>query len=84
MPNVELATHQGKSILIVEVFPIGRRPHYLKAEGPEHGVYVRLGSSSRQADRELIAELRRSAEGIVFDELPIPDMDINDNDYWRL
>ena len=80
VPNVELATHQGKSILIVEVFPSGRRPHYLKAEGPEHGVYVRLGSSSRQADRELIAELRRSAEGIVFDELPMPDMNIDDLD----
>ncbi len=56
------------------------RPHYLKAEGPENGVYVRLGSSNRQADRELIAELRRSAEGIAFDELPMAALSAEDLD----
>ena len=44
------------------------------------GVYVRLGSTNRQADRELIAELQRSVEGIAFDEMPMPDLSINDLD----
>jgi ATP-dependent DNA helicase RecG len=52
----------------------------MKAEGPENGVYVRLGSTNRQADRELIAELRRSAEGIAFDELPMPELSTGDLD----
>jgi predicted HTH transcriptional regulator len=52
----------------------------MKAEGPENGVYVRLGSTNRQADRELIAELRRTAEGIAFDELPMPELSIDDLD----
>ncbi len=71
VPNVELTTVEGKTLLVVEVFLSSSRPHYLCSEGPEKGVYVRLGSTNRQADRELIAELRRSVEGVSFDELPI-------------
>jgi predicted HTH transcriptional regulator len=43
--------------------------------GPERGVYVRVGSSNRQADSELIAELRRFASGESYDEEPLPDLD---------
>jgi len=80
VPNVELATVDGKTLLVVEVFLSNSRPHYLRAEGPDAGVYVRLGSTTRQADRELIAELRRSAEGISFDEMPMVDLSVDDID----
>jgi len=80
VPNVELVTVENKTLLIVEVFLSGTRPHWLKAEGPESGVYVRLGSSNRQADRELIAELRRGVEGVAFDEMPMPDLSADDLD----
>jgi len=80
VPNVEMITVDGKTLLMVDVFVSGSRPHWLKAEGPEHGVYVRLGSSSRQADQALIDELRRTAEGVVFDELPMPELDLEDLD----
>ncbi|NOQ52503.1 MAG: AAA family ATPase, partial [Desulfuromonadaceae bacterium] len=80
VPNIEMTTVAGKTLLVVEVFLSGSRPHFLKAEGPENGVYVRLGSTNRQADRELIAELRRTAEGVAFDELPLPDLSADDLD----
>lgn len=32
------------------------------------------------ADRELLAELRRSTEGVAFDELPMPELSIADLD----
>jgi predicted HTH transcriptional regulator len=80
VPNVELMTIEGRTVLLVEVFLSGLRPHYLKAKGPENGVYVRLGSTNRQADRELVAELRRTAEGIAFDELPLPELTVDDLD----
>ena len=80
VPNVELTTVDGKTLLVVEVFLSNSRPHYLRAEGPDAGVYVRLGSTTRQADRELIAELRRSAEGISFDEMPMVDLSVDDID----
>lgn len=80
VPNIEIATVSGKSILLVEVFLSSGRPHYLNAEGPENGVFVRLGSSSRQADRHLIEELRRSVSGEDFDEMPMPELSKNQLD----
>jgi ATP-dependent DNA helicase RecG len=74
VPNVEMIAFKDKTLLGVEVYPSGSRPHWLKSEGATEGVYVRLGSTNRKADRELIAELKRSAEGIAFDEMPLPEL----------
>ncbi|MEZ4552141.1 MAG: putative DNA binding domain-containing protein [Desulfobacterales bacterium] len=84
VPNVEIMTVEDKTLLMVDVFLSNSRPHYLKAEGAETGVYVRLGSTNRQADPELIAELRRSVEGVAFDELPMPGLTIEDLDLAAL
>jgi len=80
VPNVEFVTVAGKTLLVVEVFLSNLRPHWINAEGADAGVYVRLGSTNRQADRELIAELRRSVEGISFDEMPMPELTVADLD----
>lgn len=80
VPNIEMTTLEGKTLLVVEVFLSNSRPHFLRSEGPETGVYVRLGSTNRQADRELIAELRRSVEGVSFDETPMSELSIDDLD----
>lgn len=84
VPSVEMVTVENKTLLVVEVFLSGTRPHWVKAEGPETGVYLRLGSTNRQADRELIAELRRLVEGIAFDELPMADLSVDDLDLAAL
>lgn len=34
VPNVELVAWQDKTLLAVEVYPSGSRPHWLKSEGP--------------------------------------------------
>ncbi len=80
VPNIELLTVEDKTLLVVEVFLSNSRPHYLNRKGIEQGVYVRLGSSNRQADHALIGELRRSVEGIAFDELPMPELSVDDLD----
>lgn len=80
VPNIEMVTVDNKTLLIAEVFLSNSRPHFLRAEGPERGIYVRLGSTNRQADRELVAELRRSVEGIAFDEMPLPELSAEDLD----
>ena len=80
VPNIEMITIEDKTLLIAEVFLSGSRPHFIRSQGPEKGVYVRLGSTNRQADRELIAELRRSVEGVAFDEMPMPELSIDDID----
>jgi ATP-dependent DNA helicase RecG len=81
VPNVELISFEDKTLLGVEVYPSGSRPHWLKKEGPDSGVYVRLGSSNRKADSDLIQELRRSAMGITFDEQSLPDRKVEDLDF---
>ncbi len=78
--NIELITLNDKTLLVVEVFVSALRPHWLKTEGHEQGVYVRIGDSNQQADRALIAELGRSAEGISFDEMPMAELSKEDLD----
>lgn len=56
------------------MYPSPSRPHYLKCEGLDGGVYVRVGSTNRRADRELVEELRRFARGEAFDEQPMPGL----------
>ena len=80
IPEVKLVTVDEKALLIVQVYLSGTRPHYLQTQGRENGTYVRLGSTNRQADRELIAELQRTADGVAFDELPMPELSITDLD----
>lgn len=80
VPNIELITIHDTTLLVVEVFVSALRPHWLKAEGHEQGVYVRIGRSNYQADTALVAELGRSAEGISFDEMPIPELSKDDLD----
>jgi predicted HTH transcriptional regulator len=75
VPELEILPWRRTHVLAVQVYPSYSRPHYLKSAGLEKGVYVRVGSSNRQADRELIAELRRFASGESYDEEPLPDLD---------
>ncbi len=80
VPNIELVTIHNTTLLVIEVFVSAVRPHWLKAEGHEQGVYVRIGSSNCPADTALIAELGRSAEGISYDEMPMPKLSKDDLD----
>ncbi len=75
LPEIEILRWRRTQVLAVQVHPSANRPHYLKREGPDGGVYVRVGSTNRRADRELIEELRRFARGETFDEQPMPDLD---------
>lgn len=70
VPAIDLVTIAGKTVLIVEVPLSTRRPHCMKAQGMAGGVYVRLGSTTRQADPALVAELERTARGVAFEDLP--------------
>ena len=75
VPEIEILRWRRTQVLGVQVYPSAIRPHYLKREGLERGVYVRVGSTNRKADGELIQELGRFARGVAFDEQPMPDLD---------
>jgi predicted HTH transcriptional regulator len=75
VPDIEILPWRRNHVLAVQVHPSSGRPHYLRSAGLEGGVYVRVGSTNRRADRELIDELRRFARGETFDEQAMPECD---------
>lgn len=83
MPEIETTSLEGKALIVIRVAH-WRGPFYLKSQGPEEGVYVRLGSTNRMAGSDLIAELKRSLSNISFDQLPCPDVDVNGLDMNRI
>ncbi len=75
LPEIEILPWRRTQVLAVQVHPSPSRPHYLAREGLAGGVYVRVGSTNRRADPEMIEELRRFARGEAFDEQPMPGLD---------
>lgn len=75
LPDIDVLPWRRSHVLAVQVHPSSTRPHYLNRHGPETGVYVRVGSTNRRADRELVEELRRVARGEAYDEQPLVDLD---------
>ena len=80
VPAIDLVTLDGRTVLVVDVPLSTRRPHYMTRQGPEAGVYVRLGPTTRRADPALVAELERNARGIAFEDLPEPRAALDDID----
>ena len=75
VPEIEILPWRRTQVVAVQVHPSPTRPHFLKRDGLESGAYVRVGSTNRRADRELVEELRRFGRGEVFDEQPMPGVD---------
>ncbi|MHA3087104.1 putative DNA binding domain-containing protein [Legionella pneumophila 130b] len=83
IPSIELVTLNNKTLLVIEVFVSNTGPHWINSEGSTQGIYVRLGSTNRQADQELITELHRRSEGVNFDEMPMPQLSVDDVDITK-
>lgn len=69
IPDIEIQTYRGKEIILIHV-PHVVGPYYLKDAGPEKGVYMRLGSTSRTVDATMLQSLKLFAKNISFDQLP--------------
>jgi predicted HTH transcriptional regulator len=80
IPDIQIHSWR-KSELIVVTVPHTVGPYYVLSEGPENGVYVRLGSSNRRAGPELVAAIRRLARNTFFDEQPCSEMSSEEIDF---
>ena len=74
MPDIDIVRWRSTNVIVVDVHLSPSRPHQLSSDGT---VYVRLGSSNRRADPQLIAEMQRSARHESFDESPYPSESID-------
>jgi ATP-dependent DNA helicase RecG len=72
VPDIEIVPYRKAQLLAIHVHPSSLRPHCLVKAGWEKGVYVRVGSTNRLADKELIESLRREVRLESFDEQPLP------------
>ena len=81
LPDIEIAAWRSANVLVARIADSPLRPHYVKSDGAERGVYVRVGSTSRRAGPELIRELSRYVQGRSFDEEPYPEMQSEEIDF---
>ncbi|HEV2523599.1 MAG TPA: RNA-binding domain-containing protein, partial [Gammaproteobacteria bacterium] len=72
MPNLIAEIYEKNfglhNVIIIEIFPVSKKPVYIKNEGVPKGVYLRAGSSTRRANEEYIEELKRENKRITYDE----------------
>ncbi len=80
IPDVQILSWRNREIIVIQV-PHLVGPYYVRSEGAERGVYVRLGSTNRQAGPEIIAAIRGLAMNIFFDERPCTEVDSEDIDF---
>jgi len=73
LPEIEIATIESKDLLVVKVAH-WTGPFYLKKLGKPNGIYIRLGSTSRPAGPELLAEMQRAVLRASFDEEPLLEL----------
>ncbi len=68
--DIKYQTIEGKTIIIVQVYPGKRRPYFLKSEGKPNGVYVRVPGSTRVADEFIVKELELEGANKSYDRMP--------------
>lgn len=66
VPSFSRETVDGKTLLVVDIYPGRNTPYHIKAEGLG-GVYVRVGATTRKAEREQIEELILRGGNRTFD-----------------
>ena len=84
VPNIELQTIDGHTVILVTVAPEPNRPYYLKSKGKEHGTYIRLAGTSRPASSEKIKELEMEGSHISWDELTCIGYEVTDTELEKL
>lgn len=69
VPDITFQTIDNKCVVVVEIYPGANRPYYLKSKGKDTGTYIRVGGTSRLADKVRIKELEMEGANLSWDEL---------------
>ena len=68
LPDIYTTTINDKVLLVIEVFRGNLLPYYLRNQGKNEGVYIRVGATNRKASYENILELERQRMNISYDQ----------------
>jgi ATP-dependent DNA helicase RecG len=77
IPEMFTVTIDNTTVLVIRIQPGHAKPYYLQREGSSEGVYIRVGSTNKRADRTMLIELARQAKGLSFDEEPAYDLPLD-------
>ena len=78
IPDISFHGDGATRFIKVKVFRGSNFPYYLKSKGKLEGTYIRVGSTNRQADIEIIDELERQKRNISFDSELVHDKQVED------
>lgn len=67
--DIMYQTIEEKTVIIVQVYPGKKRPYYLKSEGIDKGVYIRVPGSTRLADDFIVKELKFQGANRSYDQM---------------
>lgn len=77
--DINILSWRKKELILLNI-PHSIGPFFIKGTKPENSAYVRIGSTNRVADSNILAELKRLGTNECYDELPKKDCTINDID----
>ena len=69
IPRITFETIEDKTVVVVQIVAGQNQPYFLKAEGMNDGVYIRLAATTRKAEREKVKELMLWGEGKSYDKI---------------
>ena len=84
IPDVYLQNINGKPVIVAEIRAGRQKPYYIKADGLENGVYIRVSGTTRPADRDMSRELYYECDGRSFDSIICKDMEVSNEDIENL
>ena len=84
IPDVYLQNINDKPVIVAEIRAGRQKPYYIKADGLENGVYIRVSGTTRPADRDMSRELYYECDARSFDSVIRRDVEVTDEDIKNL
>lgn len=84
IPDVYLQNINDKPVIVAEIRAGRQKPYYIKADGLENGVYIRVSGTTRPADRDMSRELYYECDARSFDLVIRRDVEVTDEDIKNL
>lgn len=82
--DIKYQTIEGKTIIILQVYPGKQRPYFLKSEGKPKGVYIRIPGSTRMADEFMVKELELEGANKSYDRMPAVGKTVSEDEIEKL
>lgn len=84
IPDVYLQNMDGKTVIVAEISAGRQKPYYIKSDGLENGVYIRVSGTTRPADRDMSRELYYECDGRSYDSVIRTDLTVTDEEIQKL